>query len=215
MKALNKLFSVSSLESTYISSGYTNWKDATAKFAAHDGSNCHKEAVLKMVTLSATTHDIAESLSAQVAVERLERCQCFLKLLSNIRFLARQALPLRGDRDESDSKYIQLFKLRGEDDARVFDWLRKKTDKYTSADMQNEMLKVMAMQVLREVVSALQNAVYYTVMVDETTDVSNREQVVLCFCWVDNDFNIHEDFVGMYTVESIDADTLVSVNEQS
>ena len=91
----------------------------------------------------------------------------------------------------------------------------KKTDKYTSADMQNKVVKVMAMQVLREVVSALQNAVYYTVMVDETTDVSNREQVVLCFCWVDNDFNIHEDFVGMYTVESIDADTLVSVNEQS
>ena len=68
----NKLFSVSSLQSTYISNGHTNWKDATTKFAAHEGSNCHKEAVLKMITLPATTHDIAESLSAQVAVERLD-----------------------------------------------------------------------------------------------------------------------------------------------
>ena len=122
----NKLFSVSSLQSTYISNGHTNWKDATTKFAAHEGSNCHKEAVLKMITLPATTHDIAESLSAQVAVERLDRRQCFLMLLSNIRFLARQALPLRGDGDESNSNYIQRFKLCGKDDARVFDWLRKK-----------------------------------------------------------------------------------------
>lgn len=56
------ILSVSSLESTYISSGYTNWKDASAKFADHKDSRCHKEAVLKMVTLPATTRDIADSL---------------------------------------------------------------------------------------------------------------------------------------------------------
>ena len=53
--------------------------------------------------------------------------------------MARQALPLRGGGDESDSNYIQLFNLRGEDDKWIFEWLRKKTDKYTSADMQNEL----------------------------------------------------------------------------
>ena len=74
-----------------------------------------------MVTLPATTRDIAESLSVQVAQERLDRRQCFVKLLSNVRFLARQALALHGDGDESDSNYIQIFKLGGEDDARVFD----------------------------------------------------------------------------------------------
>ncbi len=39
---------------------------------------------------------------------------------------------------------MQLLKLHGEDDSRVFQWINKKTDKYTSGDMQNEMIKVMA-----------------------------------------------------------------------
>ena len=54
--------SVSSLQSTYISSGYINWKDTSVKFAAHEDSRCHNEAVLKMATLPVTMRDIAESL---------------------------------------------------------------------------------------------------------------------------------------------------------
>ena len=135
-----------------------------------------------MVTLPATTTDIAESLS----VEKLERRQCFLKVLSNIRFLARQGLPLRGHGDESDSNFIQLMKLRGQDDSRIASWLQKKTDKYTAPDMQNEIIKVMAMQTLRKIATLLQSAPFLSVMVDETTDVANQEQVVICFRWVDS-----------------------------
>ncbi len=100
------------------------------------------------------------------------------------RFLARQAFPLRGGGDESNSNYMQLLKLRGEEDSRVFQWIKKKTDKYTSGDMQNEMTKVMALQVLQEVASSIHSASFVTLMVDETTDASNHEQVVLCIRWV-------------------------------
>ncbi len=68
----NKLNSVSNVETTYISSGYTNWKDACVKFPNHESSRCHKT-----ITLPATTKDIGESLSSQLAKERLERRQCF------------------------------------------------------------------------------------------------------------------------------------------
>ena len=33
-------------------------------------------------------------------------------------------------------------------------------------------------------------------MVCETTDISNKEQAVLCFRWVSDDTIAHEDFVG-------------------
>ncbi len=108
------------------------------RFTSHQASNCHKDAVLKTVTFPATTHDVGESLSVQHAQEKLERRQCFLKLLSNVRFFARQALPFRGDGDESDSNYHQLLTLCGED-SRVLNWLKRKIDKYTSPVMQNEM----------------------------------------------------------------------------
>ena len=32
-------------------------------------------------------------------------------------------------------------------------------------------------------------------MADETTDSSNREQVVICFRWVDNSLSAHEEFI--------------------
>ncbi len=102
-------------------------KDACVKFPNHESSRCHKDAVLKTITLPATTKDIGENLSSQLAKDRLERRQFLKKLLSNVRFLARQALPLRGGGDESNSNYMQLLKLRD-----------------TSGDMQNEM-KVMAL----------------------------------------------------------------------
>ena len=60
-----------------------------------------------------------------------------------------------------DSNFTQLLKLRGEDDPRIFEWIKKKTDKYTSGEMQNEMIKVMSFQVLCKLASALQNTAYH------------------------------------------------------
>ena len=53
------------MESTYISTGYRNWKEATTRFPMHESSRCHKDAMLTMVTLPATTRDIGETLSQQ------------------------------------------------------------------------------------------------------------------------------------------------------
>ena len=99
------------------------------RFNNHEKSRCHKDAVIKTVAIPASCRDIGETLSSQLAKEKLERRQCFLKLMSSIRFLARQALPFCGDGDESN---MQILKLRGGDDTWIFEWLKKKTDKYTS-----------------------------------------------------------------------------------
>ena len=48
-------------------------------------------------------------------------------------------------------------------------------------------------------------------MVDETPDVSNKEQVVICLRWVDNEFNVHEEFIGLYTTAKTTADQLVAI----
>ncbi len=45
-------------------------------------------------------------------------------------------------------------------------------------------------------------------MADETTDSSNREQVVICLRWVDNSLNSHEEFIGLQQVDRIDAATI-------
>ena len=58
----------------------------------------YREAVLKMVSLLATTRDVGESLSSQYQLEKIETCLCFMKIVSSIRFLGRQGLSLRWEK---------------------------------------------------------------------------------------------------------------------
>ena len=46
-------------------------------------------------------------------------------------------------------------------------------------------------------------------MADETSDISNQEQLVFCIRWVDHDLNAQEEFMGMYEIPSTDANTLI------
>ncbi|XP_071810718.1 zinc finger MYM-type protein 1-like [Apostichopus japonicus] len=205
-----RLISGGNVDLAFISTGFRNWKDATRRFRAHQETT-HKDAVMMSVTLPKTTTDVGESLSSQLVKEKKERREIFLKIISNIRFLARQGLALTGDGDESDSNFIRLFKLRGEDDSRMEQWLERKTDKYVSAEIQNEVLQLLALRVLREVVSKVQSSDFYTLMVDETPDVSNLEQVVICLRWVDGAFEVHEEFIGLYTTATTTADQLLLI----
>ena len=59
--------------------------------------------------------------------------------------------------------------------------------------------------------ASLQSSVYYTGMVDETTDTANKEKVVLVFRWVDDDLQVHEDFVGLHETDLTTADALVAI----
>ena len=69
----------------------------------------------------------------------------------------------------------------------------------------------MALQILREIAGNIQNALIYTIMADETADVSNHEQLVICIRWVDDDLVIHEDFIGMHPLKDTTADHIVFI----
>ena len=46
-------------------------------------------------------------------------------------------------------------------------------------------------------------------MIDEATDSSNVEQMVFCLRYVDDDFDVHEEFIGLYSLESTDASNIL------
>ena len=47
-----------------------------------------------------------------------------------------------------------------------------KTEKYTSPEIQNEILKLMGLELLQNVISNIQNGVHYSIMCDEATDAA-------------------------------------------
>ena len=183
-----------------MSKGFTNWKDATVAFRQHESSKCHKEAQEKLVTLPASSQDIGEMLSSSLAEEKAVAQHALLKILNSLQFLSRPGCAFRGH-DDVEGNFYQLFNLLSKEDKRVGfikrsikckykftsvfhplqsqQWLQKKREHYMSHEVQNELIKLMALSVLRKIAGDLQATEYISVMIDECTDVQNKEQVIL------------------------------------
>ena len=68
------------------------------KVEKHESSDSHLEAVARYATAPATViGDIGDLSSERHALEKNKNGKILLSILSIIRYLARQALPLRGD----------------------------------------------------------------------------------------------------------------------
>ena len=191
--------------------GYCNWKDATVAFKNHESSACHREAVEVFIHLPSTTQHIGVLLSEQYAREMAKSRRMLLKILNSIRFLARQALPFRGHCDDSDGNLYQLLKLQGGEDHELLEWLQRRVNKYTSPEIQNDLIKVIARHVMRNIAEKLHRSPFVTIMVDETTDITNQEQVTVVMRRLDEHLVVYEEFLGLYAVSCINAATLHDV----
>eukprot|EP00731_Ephydatia_muelleri_P008502 Em0004g840a len=138
-------------DSPFVCGGFSNWKDATVAFARHEQTTTHKKAVEVLVTIPETTRDIGEMLSTAHAEGKKISGQCLVTIAENIRFLARQGIALRGDEDEKDSNFIQLLHLLAIKQPELINWMQQKTSKYTSAQIQNELLSIMGSSVVRDI----------------------------------------------------------------
>jgi len=85
--------------------------------------------------------------------------------------------------------------------------MKRKTNKYTSHDTQNECLQIIALQVLRRVSQDIRESACYSIMADESTDIANKEQFTMCIRWVDEKLEDYENFIGLYQVDNISADS--------
>jgi hypothetical protein len=63
-------------------------------------------------------------------------------------------------------------------------------------------MKIMALNILREIAANLREADFYSMMCNEGTDVANVSQLVVCLRWVDNYLNAHDDFIGLKDMAS-------------
>lgn len=88
-------------------------------------------------------------------------------------------------------------------------WLNRTADKYTSHEIQNELIAIIASRVIQDLVSDIQKAISFAIICDEYTDISNKEQLTICIRWVDDSLVAHEDFIGFIKIPNISAETIV------
>ena len=82
-----------------------------------------------------------------------------------------------------------------------------------SHDIVNEAVEIMAHRILREMLKEIKKSTHFAILADETRDISNREQLVICICWVTAEFEVKEAPVGLLQVPDTSAQTIFSVIE--
>ena len=185
---------------------YTNFR------SMNNQSACHRAA---FDIISKTSKPVNEMLCTSLAKLKADNREAMLTIISTIRFLARQGLPLRdsyvsSDGCEMNSNFIQLLHLRKEDVPVLNTWLQKLQDRFTSPSIQNELLEIMANMILRKVTRSLSGNLF-SIIGDETSDISNTEQLVFCLRNVDEDLTTHEEFIGLHSMDSTTAESITCV----
>ena len=202
-----KLWFGKNFKDAFILTGMNNWKDATRVFQKHENSQVHIESVEKVI-VKGDKH-IDEVMSEKNQKQKEENRRCLLQIVKSLRYLARQSLAIRGD--DNEGNFIQLLKFQALDNKELTDWLNKPTNTYTSPGCQNEILRNMAHDILRDLTSKIRSSNFFSIMIDETVDISNKEQCVIVVRWVDENFHVQEDFLGLYECERTTGDHLVFI----
>ena len=192
-------------EITFIKEGYQNWKKDTDRFKNHQLSELHRNAVFKYESSKQPT--ITQQISTPASKEMQKNREMLLKVLSSLRFLLKQGLPIRGHTNEVGNLY-QLLTLRSEDCPPLSSWLQNQ--QYMSPVIINEMIKLMGNELLRQLLVRIRESTWFAILADETADIANHEQPSCSIRWVTKDYDIHEDFIGLVYVPRITSEVITS-----
>ena len=158
-------------EDAFYKTGFRNWKKALYVFKDHQNSKCHTAALAYEMTVPCC-ENVCE-MSNQVVKDYMEQNRrCLLKIIECLQFLGPQGLALRGDDNDKNSNFIQLLKLRSKDFPEISNKMLKKTDKYLSHDIKNEIIMLMAHQIIRSICEKIQK-LFYAIICDEYFKVRN------------------------------------------
>ena len=162
MKHKSKLTAEKNKESAYISVGFKNWKKAPDCFEDHQNSKCHSGASTFEIIVP-SCRDPSTMLNEQLTKTWAEERQYLKTVMECIQYLARQGLSLGGS-DHIDDNLTQLLVLRGKDNLaileRVFSNSSANKRKFKHQDYQNELLSLMANEVLRNKLNLIKKSIF-------------------------------------------------------
>ena len=204
-----------------ISKALTNFQKASEKLREHfigvGGSSARKYHLIAMEkaehfrdVLDKKQVPIDEQLSSLKA-KRVAQNRAMLQSIVETIFCGRQGIALRGHRD--DQKHMEqqrsgnhgnfwaLLQFRvSSGDSVLSEHLsspRHRNARYVSKTVQNELINICGDMIRQAIVAEIQSAGIYSIMADEATDSSNKEQLYMTIRYVNDKTRlIEERFVG-------------------
>jgi len=209
-----------------------DWKKAKDIFKSYAKTEYHKNCVALadnfVRVIRGKKQDILSSVDSARAREIQENRAAIRPIIETILFCAEEELPLRGKNDSGplslekpkskDGKLRALLRFRANsgDNAlknHVINSPRNAT--YVSPAIQNEILQVCSGIVEQQLATKINKASCFSILADETMDVSGTEQLSMCIRYVDNEAPegpiLREDFVGFIPIYDQGAENVSKV----
>lgn len=202
---------------------YKNWKRALEKFEYHQSTNYHKFSVLRADKLQenldkqSSINQILDSASVEIIRKNRQK---LVPIIKSVIFCGRAGLSLRGHRDSgtevrlladpnesfnrNEGNFRNLLKFRidaGDQSLREHFQTASANATYISWNIQNQIIDACNDIITKKLIIDVNEAKAFVVLADETTDISNKEQLTLCVRYVKND-NICENFLKFVHITS-------------
>ncbi|KAJ8314827.1 LOW QUALITY PROTEIN: hypothetical protein KUTeg_006977 [Tegillarca granosa] len=123
---------------------------------------------------------VDESIDVKISESRkndvIANKHVLLKIIEVLLLCGRQNIPIRGHLPER-SNFVEILNFKASDDDILTEHLNSsKREKYTSPDIQNEIINIMGDQIRQTIVDKCNSSRCFALIADETTDKSVKEQ---------------------------------------
>lgn len=193
------------------------WNDATRKLKEHENAKNGMHQYTMLTYNNFMSQMRGETKPISVIVDKILRAdieqnrKILAPIIDSVILCGRTNTPLRGHRDDSKyhpevggyseggvGNFIELLNYavrRG--DVVLEEHLKnpQKNARYTSKTMQNKLIDCCGAVVTEKILDQVKRNKFFSILGDEVSDTSFKEQFSLVLRYVDNNFDIREDFV--------------------
>lgn len=169
------------------SDGFSDWKHSVERILIHENSRFHKQSVADLKQRANKCGQINEKLTSEFEKETAYWRNVLRRVVSATKYLASRGLPFRGTDEkfgsENNGNFFMLIEFLSEFDPlmakHVNDFGNKGSGStsYLSKTIYEEFIEIMAREVLKNIVSEVKNAKYFSIIVDSTPDIAHIDQL--------------------------------------
>lgn len=210
----------------------STYKKAKEDMKHHSDTEYHKRNVIAsdnfIRIMKGSLPNIQEQLDRAITSRVASNREKLVPIVKTIMFCGHQNIPLRGHRDdgalpldsenvdqsvaENQGNFRALLRFRidaGDETLRNHLQSANVNATYISKTSQNELIECCGEIIQNKIVAAVNKSKFFSVLADETTDVSIAEQFSLCVRYFDTEkCAISEHFLGFQMVESCSGEAL-------